>query len=81
MCVCPGDERALTWEPVTTITSNTALPAKGGEWIVDPGSSFDIISPSEVTASEGERIYALDNPVPLNTAQGEAVADKADPVQ
>ena len=72
------DEKGPPPNPAaTTVTSNTALLARGGEWIVDSGSSFDIISPAEMTAAERKRIYALDNPVPLNTAQGEAAADKA----
>ena len=50
---------------------------RGGEWIVDSGSSFHIVSPADMTTAEKRRIYALGNPVPLNTAQGEATVTKA----
>ncbi len=59
------------------MTSNTALSARDGEWIIVSGSSLDVISPSEMTAAERKRVYTLDNPAPLSTAQGEASADKA----
>ncbi len=55
----------------------SALPVKGGEWIVDSGSSFDIISPKDMTKRECKEVYALDDSVPLYTAQGEAVAESA----
>ncbi len=59
---------------VNAASSSAGLPARGGEWFIDSGSSFDIISPSDMTAVERKRIDALDGPVPVYTAQGEAKA-------
>ena len=55
----------------------TVLPVRGGEWIVDSGSSFHIVSPADMTTSEKRRTYPLGSPVPLNTAQGKAKVTKA----
>ncbi len=72
------DEKGPPPSPAaTTVTSNTALLARRGDWVVVSGSSFDIISPAEMTVAERKRIYALDNPARLNTAQAEAAVDRA----
>ncbi len=59
-------------EPVV----GTSLPAKGGEWIIDSGSSFDIVSERDLSEQEKERIYKLDVPQTMYTAQGYLEADK-----
>ena len=69
-------------EPMKALTGilkpgATALPARGGEWIIDSGSSFHIIAPADMTTAEQKRIYPLTHPVPLNTAQGEATVKEA----
>ncbi len=38
----------------------TVLPVRGGEWIVDSGSSFHIVSPADMTTAEnGGSIHSV----------------------
>ena len=46
------------------------------EWIVDSGSSFDILSPHDLSKSEEKKVYNLVDPMCMNTADGQIVAEK-----
>ena len=59
----------------------TALPVRGGSWIIDSGSAFDIVSPSDLTNSERKRIEKLSMGVQLRTAAGDLTTDESVPVR
>ena len=46
------------------------------EWIVDSGSSFDIISPYDLSHADEKNVYSLSDPVGMNAADGQVVAEK-----
>ena len=49
----------------------TARPVKGGSWIIDSGSAFDIVSPGDLTPSRRKRIDKLSDNIQLRTAAGD----------
>ena len=46
------------------------------EWIVDSGSSFDILSPYDLSKTDEKSVYSLSDPVGMNAADGQVVAEK-----
>ena len=55
----------------------TALPVRGGIWIIDSGSAFDIVSPSDLTTSEKKRINIMSMGIQLRTAAGDLTTNES----
>ena len=59
-------------------TANKAPQVFGrNEWIVDSGSSFDILPPSDIAHEDRGKIYTLDDLVAMNAADGQVTAEEA----
>ena len=53
-------------------TVGKALSAMGrSEWIIDSGSTLDILAPSDIPSSDRSKVYKLASPVYMNTADGQ----------
>ena len=55
----------------------TALPVKGGTWVIDSGSAFDIVSPGDRTPNEKKRIEKMSTGIQLRTAAGDLTTDES----
>ena len=57
-------------------TKGKVLPLGRREWIVDSGSSFDILSPYDLSKTDEKNVYSLSDAVGMNTADGQVTAEK-----
>ena len=55
----------------------TALPVRGGSWIIDSGSAFGIVSPGDLTPFEKRRIEKMSMGIQLRTAAGDLTTDES----
>ena len=64
-------------KPTKTKEDATALPVRGGTWIIDSGSAFDIVSPGDLTQKEKGRIEQMSADVKLRTAAGDLTTNQS----
>jgi len=69
-------EAAKEYEKINISFSESAAKTGARKYIIDSGASFHLVDPGTLTDEERRTIEKIDEPIPLETANGEVIVNK-----